>query len=148
MNRDNLHSSQSVLAGTMTLSGTTANSSDWVDTRGFDAARLAVITGAVTDAGTAAGFSFAMQESDTTANADATTVAADDILGSLADLTVTADGDDNKLIGAVGYVGGSRYVRLTATGTSGTDAVVNVFGTLDYPSRAATTFVGTGVAAT
>jgi hypothetical protein len=38
---------------------------------------------------------------------------------------VTADGDDDKMIGSIGYRGSKRYVRLVATGTTGTNAVVN-----------------------
>lgn len=146
--RDNIANTQLVFLGTLTLSGTTPSASAWVDTRGFDAASLIVKTNTVTDAGTASGFSFVMQESDTTAAADATTVATAEILGSISDLTVTVDTDDNKLIGAVGYLGDARYVRLQATGTTGTDAGVDIYAKLDCPHRAETTFVGTSVAAT
>lgn len=146
--RDNLSCTQMVLLGTVTLSGTTPAASAWVDTRGFDSASLIVKTNTVTDAGTAAGFSFELQESDTTAASAATAVADAEILGAESDLTVTSDGDDNVLVGAVGYLGNARYVRLNGTGTTLTDATVDVYAMLQHAHREETTFVGTSVAAT
>lgn len=146
--RDNLANTQLVFLGTLTLSGTTPAASDWVDTRGFDAVSLIVKTNTVTDAGTAAGFSFELQEGDDTTDAGATAVATAETLGAISDLTVTADGDDDKLVGAVGYVGDARYARLEATGTTGTNAGVDIYALCTKPARAETTFVGTSVAAT
>ena len=145
--RDNIASSQLVFLGTLTLSGTTPAASAWVDTRGFDAAALVVKTNTVTAAGDS-GFSFVMQEGDTSAASGATAVAAGEILGALSDLTVTSNDDDNIIKGAVGYLGSKRYVRLNATGTANTNAGVDVYAKLDKPHRAETTFVGTSVAAT
>lgn len=146
--RDNISEAQMVDLGVVSLSGTTPAASAWVDTRGFDAAALYVMTNTVTDAGTADGFSFVMQESDTTAAADATTVATAEILGSLSDLTVTGNGDDNILVGGVGYVGNSRYVRLNGTGTTGTNATVRVMAVLSRPATGVPANVGSSVAAT
>lgn len=146
--RDNISNIQMVFLGTVTLSGTSAAASDWVDTRGFDAASLVVKTNTVTDAGTASGFSFVMQEGDDSTDSGASNVVTGEILGALSDLTVTSDTADDELIGAVGYVGDSRYVRLEGTGTTNTDATVDVYACLTYPARAETTFVGTSVAAT
>jgi hypothetical protein len=146
--RDNISNTQEVQTAIVTLSGTTPAASEWIDVRDFDSVTLSVRTETVTDAGTASGFSFIMQESDTTAAADAATVAAGEILGDLSDLTVTSDSDDDKLIGRVGYVGNARYIRLLGTGTTGTDATLTVGAVLCHPSRAATTPVGTAVAAT
>jgi hypothetical protein len=102
----------------------------------------------VTDAGTTSGFTFTAQHSDlTTAASAAAIVAADSVNGTIA-LTVTADADDDKVIGGIGYKGSKRYVRLNGVGTTGTDAVVKVLAILNKPHRAATTFVGTAVAAT
>ena len=108
------------------LSGTAKASGPWIDMQGWEAVTFSVATGVVTDAGAAGGFAFQMEESDTTAAADATAVADDDLIGLESALTVTADTDDNKLIGSIGYRGGKRYVRMTATGTTGTDAAVSV----------------------
>jgi hypothetical protein len=146
--RDMLSNKQVVLLGTVTLSGVTPGATSWVDTREFDAATLILATDTVTDAGTSSGFTFTAQHSDTTAAADAAAiVAADSVNGTIA-LTVTADGDDNKVIGGIGYIGSKRYVRMNGVGTTGTDATVKVYGILNKPHRAKTTFVGSNVAAT
>ena len=146
--RDMLSNKQVVLLGTVTLSGVTPGATSWVDTREFDAVTLILATDTVTDAGTSAGFTFTAQHSDTTVAGDAAAiVAADSVNGTIA-LTVTADGDDNKVIGGIGYKGSKRYVRMNGVGTTGTDATVKVYGILNKPHRAATTFLGTAVAAT
>jgi hypothetical protein len=146
--RDMLSNMQSVLLGTITLSGTTAGASSWVDTRDFDSCTIVLVTQTVTDAGDSAGFTFTAQHSDlTTAASAASIVAADSVNGAIS-LTVTADGDDDKVIGAIGYKGSKRYVRLNGVGTTGTNAVVKVLAIMNRPYRAATTFVGSAVAAT
>jgi hypothetical protein len=137
-----------VLLGTVTLSGTTPGATSWVDTRGFDACTIVLATDTVTDAGTAAGFTFTAQHSDTTAAADAAAIAAADSVNGTIALTVTADTDDNKLIGGIGYKGSKRYVRMNGVGTTGTDATVKVYAVLNKPHRAATTFLGAAVSAT
>lgn len=146
--RDMLNNKQVVLLGTVTLSGVTPAASSWVDTRGYDACTIALVTQTVTDAGTSAGFTFTAQHSDTTVAGDAVAVPAASAVGGTVALTVTADADDDKLIGGIGYKGSKRYVRLNGVGTTGTDAVVKVLAILNKPHRAATTFVGTAVAAT
>jgi hypothetical protein len=146
--RDMLSNMQSVLLGTITLSGTTAGASSWVDTRDFDSCTIVLVTQTVTDAGDSAGFTFTAQHSDlTTAASAASIVAADSVNGAIS-LTVTADADDDKVIGAIGYKGSKRYVRLNGVGTTGTNAVVKVLAIMNRPARAATTFVGSAVAAT
>jgi len=112
------------LALSATLSGTTKAEGAWIDMQGFNSLTFTVATATVTDAGAAAGFSFTVEESDTTADADATAVADADLIGLESALTVTSDDDDNKFIGTIGYRGEKRYVRMTALGTSGTNAVV------------------------
>lgn len=146
--RDMISNKQVVLLGTVTLSGTTPGATSWVDTRGFDACTLMLATDTVTDAGTAAGFTFTAQHSDSTTAASAAAIAAADAIGGTVSLTVTADADDNKLIGGIGYIGSKRYVRLNGVGTALTDATVKVYAILNVPHRAATTFVGSNVAAT
>lgn len=108
-----------------TLSGTTAAKGNIADLAEYSAATFLFQTGAVTDAGTASGFSVEIQESDTTADADFTAVADADLVGLESALTVTSDGDDSVAVGSLGYVGTRRYVRAVVTGTTGTDAVVN-----------------------
>lgn len=146
--RDMLSNKQMVLLGTVTLSGTTPGATSWVDTRGFDACTLVLATDTVTDAGAAAGFTFTAQHSDTTAATDAAAIAAADSVNGTIALAVTVDADDNKLIGAIGYKGNKRYVRMNGVGTTGTDATVKVYAILNVPNRAPATFLGTAVAAT
>lgn len=146
--RDMLSNKQIVLIGTVTLSGVTPGATSWVDTRGFDACTLVLATDTVTDAGTASGFTFTAQHADDTAAASAAAIVAADSVNGTIDLTVTADADDNKVVGGIGYKGSKRYVRMNGVGTTGTDATVKVYAILNKPHRAATTFVGTAVAAT
>lgn len=109
-----------------TLSGTTKAEGDWIDMQGWESLTFTVSTGTVTDAGTAAGFSFQVEEGDDTTDAGATAVADADLIGLESALTVTADTDDDKFIGTIGYRGEKRYVRMTAVGTTLTDAAVTV----------------------
>ena len=146
--RDLKSNIQLVHLGSITLSGTTPGASAWVDLRGFDSAAIVLMTGTVTDAGTASGFTFTAQHSDLTTTASAASVVAAETTDGSISLTVTADADDNKVIGAVGYRGAKRYLRLNGVGTTGTNAVVKVLAILNKPHRAKTTFVGTAVAAT
>lgn len=146
--RDMLSNKQVVLLGTITLSGTTPGASSWVDTREYDAVTIVLVTQTVTDAGDAAGFTFTAQHSDLTTAASAAAIAAADSVNGAISLSVTADADDDKVIGGIGYKGSKRYVRLNGVGTTGTNAVVKVMAILNKPHRAATTFVGTAVAAT
>jgi hypothetical protein len=145
--RDLISNCQVVDLSTDTLSGVTPNASEWLDTRGFNAASIEVLTGAVTDAGTAAGFTATLQESDTSADTDATDVAAGETVAG-ATVTVTDDTDDNIVAGVIGYLGSKRYIRVNYVGTTGTDAVVRSVGRLGKPHKAPTTYVGASVAAT
>ncbi len=131
-----------------TLSGVTPSAGDWIDMQGWEALTFTVSTGTVTDAGTASGFAFEVQESDTTAAADATAVVDADLVGLESALTVTSDDADDTLVGSIGYVGGKRYVRIVATGTTGTNAVVAVHARKDKGAVMATATIDAGTAAT
>ena len=130
------------------LSGVTKAAGAWIDMQGWEAVTFTVATGVVTDAGAAGGFGFQMEESDTTAAADATAVADGDLIGLESALTVTVDADDNKMIGSIGYRGGKRYVRMTATGTTGTDAAVSVVATKRKGAVMGVASIDAGTAAT
>lgn len=146
--RDMLRNKQVVHLGNLSLSGATPAASAWVDVRGFDACTLMLVNNTITDAGTADGFTATIQHSDTTAAADAAAiVAADSVDGSI-DIDVTSDTADDSVAGGIGYRGSKRYVRMNVVGTTGTNADVSVVAVLNKPHRAATTFVGTKVAAT
>jgi hypothetical protein len=131
-----------------TLSGTTKAEGDWIDMQGWQSVTFSVGTGTVTDAGTASGFSFQVEEGDDTTDAGATAVADADLVGTEAALTVTSDTDDDKMIGSIGYIGSKRYVRMTAVGTTGTNAVVNVHATKRMGSNMGSATIDSGTAAT
>lgn len=131
-----------------TLSGTTKAEGDWIDMQGWQSLTFSVSTGTVTDAGTASGFSFQVEEGDDTTDAGATAVADADLIGSEADLTVTSDDDDNVMVGSIGYRGSKRYVRMTAVGTTGTNAVVTVHATKRKGANMGTATIDAGTAAT
>jgi hypothetical protein len=136
------------LALSATLAGATPAAGDWIDMQGWEALTFSVSTGTVTDAGTTAGFAFEVQESDTTAASDATAVADADLIGLESALTVTSDDADDTLVGSIGYRGGKRYVRIVATGTTGTDAAVTVHARKDKGAIMATATIDAGTAAT
>lgn len=136
------------LALSDTLSGTTKSEGDWIDMQGWQAVTFSVSTGTVTDAGTASGFSFQVEESDTTADSAATAVADADLIGLESALTVTDDTDDDTFIGTIGYRGSKRYVRMTAVGTTGTDAAVTVHARKDEGAVMGTATIDSGTAAT
>lgn len=146
--RDGKSELQLVHLGNLALSGTTPAASAWVDTREFDKVTLLPVANTITDAGDADGIVFEVEESDTTAASDATAVDAEQLLGAESDLAITSDAADDSITGGIGYIGSKRYVRLVATGSTGTDAdvtVVAITGDASYEPR---DFVGTSVAAT
>lgn len=132
--------------GGATLAGATPANTSLVDMRGWEGLSVLLTTGAVADAGTAAGFTTKLQHSDTTVAGDFADCAAGDLIG--ASLTVTADADDDKAIGTIGYRGNKRYVRAVTTGTAGTDAIIVIFGILGRAVTEPVTAIGTATAAT
>lgn len=147
--RDGKSKLQLVHLGNLALSGTTPAASAWIDTRDFEEVTLVPIANTVTDAGTAlGGFTFEVQESNTTAAADATAVADLELTDLEATLQVTSDSADNTVVGGIGYLGSKRYVRLVATGTTGTDADVSVVAIASRATYEPRAFVGSSVAAT
>lgn len=131
-----------------TLSGTTPAKGNIVDVSDYAAATFQFITGAVTDAGTSAGFSVEIQESATTADADFTAVADADLVGAESALDVTADGDDSVAVGCLGYIGTAKYVRAVVTGTTGTNAAVSGIWSLQKPRYAPKGDAAANIAAT
>jgi hypothetical protein len=146
--RDMINNKQVVHLGNVTLSGTTAATSDYVDLRGFDAATIVVVANTVTDAGTASGFTVTLQESADTAGASASTVAVAGTVDGTNTITETDDAADNKVLGGFGYRGGQRYIGVSCVGTTLTSADLSIYAVLNKPHRAPTSFVGTAVART
>lgn len=137
MHKTDMRSETTIAHGLFaTLSGTTPAAGNIIDTADYGAVTFALITGPVTDAGAAAGITFVMQESDTTAAADFTAVADADLLGTEAGLAVAVDTMDGVAVGTLGYRGTKRYARMVATGTTGTDAAVAGVWILQRPRYA------------
>lgn len=146
--RDLVSNSQVVHLGNVTVSGTTPAVSSYVDLRGFDGATIVVVNNTVTDAGTTAGYTITLQDSEDTAAASAATVATTETVNGANTIAVTSDDADNTIAGKFGYLGNARYAGITVTGTTGSDADISVFAILGKPHRAPTTFIGTAVART
>jgi hypothetical protein len=98
-----------------------------VDLQGFGSAVMVVNTGAIDTAGA---YGIAMQESDTTTDADFTAVAADDLLGALP-TTLAA-----STVYRQGYIGKKRYVRAVITKQSGTSIAAGAVFVLGHPALA------------
>lgn len=88
-----------------------------IDTAGYEAVSLVLVTGAETDAN--ATFAVTMEHGDDPALADTAAPAATDLIGTLAQASF--DFSTDNLTRKIGYVGSKRYVRLTVT-PSGNDA--------------------------
>jgi len=146
--RDMVSNQSMVHLGNVVVSGTTPATSGYVDLQGFGACTIVVVVNTVADAGTAAGFTVTLQESADTTDAAAGTVATTDTVGGANTVAVTSDGADNSIAGQFGYLGDDRYVGITVTGTSGSDADISVYACLGKPSLAPTTFIGSVVART
>ena len=131
-----------------TLSGATPAAGNIVDVTDYQAATFLFQTGAIADAGDAAGFVVEVQESDNTDAAAFTAVADADLVGLETDLTVTADGTDSVAVGSIGYIGNKRYVRVVVTGSTGTDGVVNGVWALQKPRYAPKGDAAANIAAT
>lgn len=144
--RDIVSNMQMVLGAPQTLSGVTPNPSALFDTRGFDALTIYTVTGTITDAGDANGFTMRLQHSDSTTASSFVDVPAAEFIGPVE--SVLLDTDDNVIKGGIGYLGSRRYVRAIYVGTTGTNAVVQALGVLGKPHRAPVAEVGATVAAT
>lgn len=145
-------SNLTVLRGApQTLAGATPNNSAAIDRRGYSSLNVYLANDAVADAGTAAGYTMKLQHSDTTVGTDFVDVPAAGLVAGLngsTTVTNTSDTADNTISGGVGYIGGKRYVRGVITGTTGTDAIVNVVAVLGKPSQAPAAIVGATTATT
>jgi hypothetical protein len=149
MRMTDLRSESSVAFGIYaTLSGTTPAKGNIVNLADYGTATFAYVTGAVTDAGAAGGFTLEVQESDTTADADFAAVADADLVGTEAGLAVTVDTEDSKAIGSIGYIGSKQYVRVVVTGTTGTNAAIGGAWLLQKPRYAPKGDAAANIAAT
>lgn len=105
-----------------------------LDTQGFERAAFSIQVGAVTVDGSNY-MTAKVQESDTTADADFTDVAAADLIGSTIE-AIDAAGNANTVQTAE-YKGTKRYLRVVLTETGTTASVAcSVLGLLGDPRHA------------
>jgi hypothetical protein len=102
------HNPQAVLSGNATTNGAI------IDTQGFESLEFSIQSGVITD-GT---FTPNVQEGNDPALADAATVVAGDLLGTIAGATFAAT--DDNVTKKIGYKGSKRYVRLQLIGAGQT----------------------------
>ena len=146
---DMMNESTVLHMGKVTLSGTSAVASSLVDLRGYNALDITLVTGTITDAGTASGYTVKLQHSDTTVAGDFTDVAAADGINGVVAVTNTTDTDDDKIIGRLGYTGTKRYVRVVATGTTNSAGDLHPIARLQRSGLTRpNTAIGTATAAT
>lgn len=149
MKYDTVNDASWVVLGKLTLSGTSTVTTPLIDLAGYNAVDIAFLNATVTDAGTASGFTAKLQESDLTTAVSFTDVVAADAVNGVVAVTTLLDTDDDRLSGVLGYIGGKRYVRASATGTTLSDAVVYVMGRRSRSGVARpNTIIGAATAAT
>lgn len=98
-----------------TISSDTTTNGEIVDVAGFHGIEFILKSGTVTDGA----YTVTLTEGDDAALSDGATVAAADLLGSIA----FAAADDN-VAKRVGYIGKKRYVRMNVVSTSTTSGGV------------------------
>ena len=99
-----------ILPGT-SVSDNTPVVSAILDTAGFEAVELVVITGTLADAD--ATFTVLLEHGDTPTLSDAAAVADDELVGTEAEASFTAANDNTTR--KIGYRGMKRYLRATIT---------------------------------
>jgi len=110
--------------------------SKYVDLQGFEAALLVVNMGAGANLDSGDYFTFTVEESDDTTDANFSAVAAADLIGDIdASLVVDAD-DEDAITKTVSYIGSKRYIRVVITETSDTGNATLYVGVSAILSRA------------
>lgn len=100
--------------------GTTAVVSAILDTSNFESNEFVLLLGSIADADVT--FTSLLEEGDSATLADNTTVAAADMIGTLASTITAGVGDkfnfgfaDDSTVRKIGYKGSKRYIRMTLT---------------------------------
>ena len=134
MLRDRVNNIDIPGAAVITVSDNTAVVSPIVDCRGQRSVTFVLAAGTLADAD--ATWAITMDEGDAANLSDAASVAAGDIIGTLA-LAGFTFAEDQKAR-KIGYRGVKRYVRLTATGTGNTGsapiAIIPIVEPLQRPA--------------
>lgn len=117
--------------------GNTAVQSQIIDVRGFDSLTFLIATGTLADSD--ATFAVSLQHGDASDLSDATTVPADQLVGSTAAASFTFANDDS--VRKIGYRGTKRYVRLVITPSNndtGAQTFLSAVAVLGHPMQAPT----------
>lgn len=108
------------------ISGNGTTAGNIIDTKGYGSLTFLIVGGTITDGV----YAPVVNESDDSGMSGETAVAADFLIGTLAEATL--DSDDDNVVKRLGYVGHKRYVTcdISATGvtTGGNVSVVAVLG--------------------
>ncbi len=108
-----------------------------LDTAGFESAMILVNVGAITTPDSNSYITPVLQESDTTADSDFTSVASTDIIGAFTKMDAATE---DQVTQAVGYIGSKRYIRVNIDITDAdggiSHALVAVDGLLGDPAVA------------
>lgn len=133
--RDSLNNTHLARAiSPVSVADTTAQTSEYVDTKGYNALTFAIAIGSVADAD--ATFAVTMTECDTSGGSY-TAVAAADITGTLTLAGFQFD-DDNEPR-KVGYRGTKRFVKLVITPSANASAaLMSALAVLSEPNLAPT----------
>ena len=111
--------------GSITTNTTTVG--NIIDTRGYEALEYYIISGSISDGA----YAILIEEGNESDLSDATTVADNELLGTLANAGFT-DADD-ATVKRIGYIGAKRYVRISIVSTGvtsgGTFSALAVQGT-------------------
>jgi hypothetical protein len=112
--RDNVNSIKIVQAigPQAIITGNTTSTGATLDTQGFESCTCVVVSGTLTDGTQTPSF----EEGDQSNMSDAATVAAGDLIGTMAAFASTDDNVTRK----IGYKGNKRYFRVKLTGSGQT----------------------------
>ncbi|URN85866.1 hypothetical protein [Acetobacterium wieringae] len=117
---------------TKAIASNTTTAGEIIDLKGFDSLAFIFQTGTITDGD----YTLLIQEGDESDLSDAGAVADDDLLGTEAAASFTADTDDNA-VSKIGYRGNKRYVRISVISTNvTTGGTVGAIAVLGHPSIA------------
>lgn len=117
---------------TKAIASNTTTAGEIIDLKGFDSLAFAFQTGTITDGD----YTLLIEEGNESNLSDAAAVADDDLLGTEAAASFTADTDDNA-VSKIGYRGNKRYVRISVISTNvTTGGTVGAIAVLGHPSIA------------
>lgn len=123
---------QALAFNTQAIASSTTTVGNILDTQGYEALDLSLVTGTITDGD----YALTIEHGDDSGLSDAATVPAASIIGTLP--AFTEDTDDDSVLHC-GYIGKKRYVRVSVVSTNVTSGgTVSVLATFGHPYSAPT----------